>query len=160
MGGRLALWYHTYGFLWTAKNIQTNNLISENILSFHQFNRPPVSSWTVNCFDVYGPNYFVDVSMQTGHQATALDVMAQCSEVREAAITGLYHWLLQQARHPDTVSSHVPRAMAYLEDRPQLFKLVSNFLLTASKLVSNFLLTAKFLHSFLWNIQKTHLNSR
>ena len=42
-----------YGFFWTAKNIQTNNLISENILSFHQFNRPPVSSWTVNCFDVY-----------------------------------------------------------------------------------------------------------
>ena len=39
--------------LWTAKNIQTNNLISENILSFHQFNRPPVSLWTVNCFDVY-----------------------------------------------------------------------------------------------------------
>ena len=54
MGGRLALWYHVYGSLWTAKNIQTNNLISENILSFHQFNRPPVSSWTVNCFDVYG----------------------------------------------------------------------------------------------------------
>ena len=53
MGGRLALWYHIYGSLWTAKNIQTNNLISENILSFHQFNRPPVSSWTVNCFDAY-----------------------------------------------------------------------------------------------------------
>ena len=42
-----------YGSLWTAKNIQTNNLISENILSFHQFNRPPMSPWTVNCFDVY-----------------------------------------------------------------------------------------------------------
>ena len=53
MGGRLALWYHVYGSLWTAKNIQTNNLISENILSFHQFNRPIVSLWTVNCFDVY-----------------------------------------------------------------------------------------------------------
>ena len=53
-GGRLALWYHVYGSLWAAKNIQTNNLNSENILSFHQFNRPPVSSWTVNCFDVYG----------------------------------------------------------------------------------------------------------
>ena len=49
----LALWYHIYGSLWTAKNIQINNLISENILSSHQFNRPPVSSWTVNCFDVY-----------------------------------------------------------------------------------------------------------
>ena len=33
---------------------QNNNLISENILSFHQFNRLPVSSRTVNCFDVYG----------------------------------------------------------------------------------------------------------
>ena len=28
MGGRLVLWYHIYGSLWTAKNIQTNNLIS------------------------------------------------------------------------------------------------------------------------------------
>ena len=36
MGGRLALWYHIYGSLWTAKNMQTNNLISEKILSFHQ----------------------------------------------------------------------------------------------------------------------------
>ena len=54
MGGRLALWYHIYGSLRTIKNIPTNNLISENIFSFHQFNRPPVSSWTVNCFDVYG----------------------------------------------------------------------------------------------------------
>ena len=76
MGGRLALWYHIYGYGWrygiistvmvgvmasylrflmNRKNIQTNNLISENILSFHQFNRPPVSSWTDNyCFDVYG----------------------------------------------------------------------------------------------------------
>ena len=26
-GGRLALWYHVYGSLWTAKIIQTNNLI-------------------------------------------------------------------------------------------------------------------------------------
>ena len=55
MGGRLALWYHIYGSLWTAKNRQRNSLITENILSFHQFNRPPISSWTVtvNCFDVY-----------------------------------------------------------------------------------------------------------
>ena len=53
MGGRLALWYHIYGSLWTAKNIQTNNLISENILSFHQFNQPPMSSWTVTYSDVY-----------------------------------------------------------------------------------------------------------
>ena len=45
--------YHIYGSLWTAQNIRTNNLIPENILSFHQFNRPSVSSWTVNCFDVY-----------------------------------------------------------------------------------------------------------
>ena len=36
----------------------TNNLISENILSFHQFNRRPMSSWTVNCFDVYDALYF------------------------------------------------------------------------------------------------------
>ena len=49
MGGRLALRYHIYGSLWTTENIQTNNHISENILlSFHQFNRPPVSSLTVN----------------------------------------------------------------------------------------------------------------
>ena len=38
-----------YGIISTVpyeqkKNIQTNNLISENILSFHQFNRPPMSS--------------------------------------------------------------------------------------------------------------------
>ena len=52
----LALWYHIYGSLWTAKNIQTNNLISENIF-LNQFNRPPVSSWTVNCFDVYALGY-------------------------------------------------------------------------------------------------------
>ena len=44
-------WRYGIISLWTAKNIQTNNLISENILSSHQFNRPPVSS--VNCFDVY-----------------------------------------------------------------------------------------------------------
>ena len=31
--------YHIYGSLWTSKIIQTNILISENILSFHQFNR-------------------------------------------------------------------------------------------------------------------------
>ena len=48
----------------TAKNIQTNNLILENILSFHQFNRPPVSSWTVNCFDVYGWGTTVVVSSE------------------------------------------------------------------------------------------------
>ena len=37
-------------FLMNSKKLQTNNRISENILSVHQFNRPPVSSWTVNCF--------------------------------------------------------------------------------------------------------------
>ena len=60
---RLVLWYHIYGWRYgiistvpyEQQNIQTNNLISENILSFHQFNRPPMSSWTVNCFDVYDP---------------------------------------------------------------------------------------------------------
>ena len=61
----LVLWYHIYGYGWhygiistvpyeQQKYIQKNNLISENILSFHQFKWPPVSSWTVNCFDVYG----------------------------------------------------------------------------------------------------------
>ena len=46
-------------FLMNSKNIQTNNLILENILSFHQFNRPPVSSWTVNCFDAYAKTIYI-----------------------------------------------------------------------------------------------------
>ena len=87
---RLALWYHIYGYGWRygiistvgvmvsylrflpAKNIQTNNLISENILSFHQFNRPPVSSWTINCFDVYAaPHPVTWVGSARHHRALA-----------------------------------------------------------------------------------------
>ena len=48
-------------FLMNSKNIQTNNHISENILFSHQFNRPPVSSWTVNCFDVYDQIYSINL---------------------------------------------------------------------------------------------------
>ncbi|KAF2368463.1 Conserved oligomeric Golgi complex subunit 6 [Trinorchestia longiramus] len=60
--------------------------------------------------------------LQTGEQTTALEVLSYSSEVREAGVSGLYHWLLNQARHTDTLSAALPTAMAYLEDRPQLFR--------------------------------------
>ena len=60
----LLLWHHIYGYgiistvpYEQQKIIRQNNLISENILSFHQFNRPPVSSWTLYGFDVYDETF-------------------------------------------------------------------------------------------------------
>ena len=59
----LALWYHIYGYGWRYGIISTvpyeqqkiyrQIILFQIIIFFHQFNRPPVSSWTVNCFDVY-----------------------------------------------------------------------------------------------------------
>ena len=46
-----------YGIISTVPYKQQKykqTILFQRILSFHQFNRPPVSSWTVNnCFDVY-----------------------------------------------------------------------------------------------------------
>ena len=70
----LALWYHIYGYGWRYGIISTvpyeQQKIYRKIILFQRiyylsirFNRPPVSSWTVNCFDVYGFSYIFSIKI-------------------------------------------------------------------------------------------------
>ncbi|KAB7496595.1 Conserved oligomeric Golgi complex subunit 6 [Armadillidium nasatum] len=61
--------------------------------------------------------------LQTGHQKTALDIMEQMNVARESALERLFRWFQAQTRTPDP-SPLIPEALAALQERPVLFKMV------------------------------------
>ncbi|XP_063226124.1 conserved oligomeric Golgi complex subunit 6 isoform X2 [Bacillus rossius redtenbacheri] len=64
--------------------------------------------------------------MQSGHQTAALDIMEQMSLYQETALERLYRWTQTNCRNIESAETSplLTQSMAYLQDRPVLFKYV------------------------------------
>ena len=84
-GGRLALWYHVYGSLWTAKIIQTKNLIITREAGWRYGIMSTVPLWTSKIIQTKNIIIAREVGLTPREPSISQDVYDQCYSINEVS---------------------------------------------------------------------------
>ena len=107
-----------------SKMLETFQLTSAEITELQNFDRPVTPEFFTAFRKSKQIHQQCKLLLQSGHQATAFEIMEQMASYQETALERLYRWTQNQCRNVDSPDNNVllTHAISCLQDRPVLLK--------------------------------------
>ncbi len=107
-----------------SKMIETFQLTPTEIAELQSFDRPVTPEFFTALRKSKQIHQQCKQLLQSGHQATAFEIMEQMASFQETALERLYRWTQNQCRNIDSPDANIllTQAVSCLQDRPVLLK--------------------------------------